>query len=138
MTKNTSSFLMVLGLVICSIYLVRLAFISLGKIFGFTINTINNIRLLGQIRHIPIKKRFNLILCVRQLGKALIIPPRFEGDLIIEKEKIIEDEEKQEVATAKIIEMGESVVPALTIMKNSKYLNDYTRKKIEDVIEAIE
>jgi len=127
----------VLVLVVVSIFFIRLLVILIQKAFSFMHTSINNIRLMSQIKCIPGVNRLALINQVRKLGTAVIIPPKFERDLMIEPEQAIVDEAKQLDIKKELLGAGEEILPALTIMRNAKYLNNYTKRKIEEVIEEM-
>jgi len=138
MTRNTSTFLLVFGLVVTVLSLSRLLFMLVGKIFKFVRETINIAQMSREIKHVKGIRHFAFAKKIKRFGDAIILPPRFEGDLMVEDERAIFDEEKQQSIKKNLLEMGEDIVPALTIIKKSKHLTSYTRKKIEELIEEIE
>jgi len=138
MTRNTSTFLLVLALVATVLSISRLLFTLLGKTFSYIRETINVIRLAREIRGVRGIGHFAFAKKIKRLGEAVIIPPKFDGDLVVEPERAIFDEEKQKFIKESLLKMGEDIVPALTIIKKSKHLNNYTKSRIEELIEEIE
>ena len=137
MTRNTSSLMLVFALAISAILLLRLSTIIISKAFNFICAIINDFRLVLKIRHVTGIKHIAIVRDVRHLGEAVIIPPKFDGDLIIEPERAVFDKGKRTEAWDKLLEMGEDIIPALIIIKNTNFLSSHTKKAIEELIEEI-